>query len=88
MSAPLSRTISAWNAEIMLRRKEIEKEVRAGRMRESQREFIIASLEAGVDQLKWLEANESLIKQRLFNGDLPPAESPRPETPKLETASA
>lgn len=72
MSAPLSRTISAWNAEIMVRRKETEKEVRAGRMRESQRDFIIASLEAGLDQLKWLEANEACVKQRLFSGDQPP----------------
>lgn len=64
----LARQISALNAEILVRKKELEKEVRGGK-RQSVADFEIAQLEAIGDTLRWLQANERTIKQRLFNDD-------------------
>ncbi|RXF75040.1 hypothetical protein [Hansschlegelia zhihuaiae] len=70
---PLSRQISALQAEILVRRKELDEEVRRGRVKDSQRTFILQSLEAAVDTLKWLQAIEPTLKQRLWNNDQAPA---------------
>lgn len=69
----LARQISALNAEIGRRRQETEREIRAGRMTASQRDFVMESLEAGLDTLQWLHRIEPVVKQRLFNNDAPPA---------------
>lgn len=69
----LARQLCALNAEVLVRRKENEKEVRSGRKRQSVADFEIESLEAIVDTLRWLIAREATIKQRLFNDDRAPA---------------
>ncbi|WP_020179687.1 hypothetical protein [Methylopila sp. M107] len=69
----LSRQISALNAEIEVRKRETELEVRAGRMKMSQRAYVIESLEAAADTLRFLERNRNHIAQRLWNGDVAPA---------------
>lgn len=69
----LSRQISALNAEILVRRVELERDVRAKRLSRAQADYTIESLEACVDTLKRLQAQARMIKQRLFNDDAPPA---------------
>lgn len=69
----LSRQITALNDEIHVRRQELDKEVRAGRRSRSQADYVIQSLEAIGDTLRWLQTIEPVLKQRLFNDDGPPA---------------
>ncbi|WP_020179824.1 hypothetical protein [Methylopila sp. M107] len=73
MSAPsLYRQLTALNAEIEHRKRETESAVRAGRMKPSERAYIIESLEAAGDTFRWLLRVEPHLKQRLFNDDKPP----------------
>lgn len=60
------------NAELEIRRKELDESVRKGRTKPAEREFILESLEAIVDTLQWLARIEPILKQRLFNGDQAP----------------
>lgn len=70
---PLVRQLTALNGEIAVRKRELEKDVRDGRMRQSEAEYVIASLEAIGGTLNWLLSIEPVLKQRLFNGDVAPA---------------
>ena len=68
----LARQISALNAEILVRRVELERDVRAGRLSRSQADYTIESLEAIGDTLRWMQRVERTVKQRLFNDDKEP----------------
>ena len=65
----LSRQITALNGEIHVRRQELDKDVRAGRTTRAQADYVIESLEAIGDTLRWFQRVERIVKQRLFNGD-------------------
>ena len=69
---PLSRQISALQAELTIRRKEMDEEVRRGRMKESARQYTIESLEAAIGTLQRLQGRARIINQRTFNGDEAP----------------
>jgi hypothetical protein len=64
----LDRQIAGMHAEIKVRRDEL----RRSKARESEVAYTVETLEAVVATLRWLKAHEPLIRQRLFNGDLPP----------------
>lgn len=69
----LRRQLSALQAEVALRRKELDEDVRRGRAKPSERDYVIESLEAAIGTLQWLQRVEPVIKQRLFNDDRAPA---------------
>ena len=71
-TVPLSRQISALNAEILIRKGEHAAAIRRGTMRRSEADYAIESLEAAADTLRRLQARSRHINQRMFNDDVAP----------------
>lgn len=68
----LSQQIAALNGEIAVRKRELQKAVSDGRTRQSEADYVVASLEAIGDTLRRLDARRDQINQRTFNGDVAP----------------